>query len=242
MFQVIPVIDLKNDAQNVCQVMHAKRGLRSLYAPIQSSLCSDAQPSNILAALLELYPFKTIYIADLDAICGTGNHEKLIQVIAQTYPNITFWLDCGIRQANARALYFGGNIKAVVGSENVANLTDYRAISYACESQHILSLDYNATSAMGISDLHLSARFWPDDIICMTLNAVGSGQGADIARLIELQRLNMVRKTPSRVYAAGGIRHTSDLAILASAGFSGALIATALHDGSLTKKNLLSIL
>ncbi len=234
--QIIPVIDLKNSL-----VVHAKRGQRQYYQPIQSLLTASTAPLDIANALLELYPFQTLYIADLDAICGTGNNDSAIEAISQAHPTRTIWLDCGIGQMNARALHLGGNIKPVVGSENIVSLQDYRAISYACQSKHVLSLDYSTTSAMGIAELHDSARFWPDDTICMTLNAVGSAEGADVQRLNEIMRLNKARKTPSKIYAAGGIRNSDDLQALANMRLAGVLVATALHNGKLSTSDIASI-
>ena len=231
--QIIPVMDVKNGF-----VVHAKRGLRANYAPIQSLLTASNAPLDIATALMELYPFNTLYIADIDAIQGVGDNQDYIADIAQAHPNVTIWLDCGIGQPNARALYLGGNIKPVVGSENIADLQDYRAISYACNSKHVLSLDYAATMALGINALHNQARFWPDDTICMTLNSVGSAQGPDMQRLNEIIDLNAARKTPSRVYAAGGVRNMDDLAALASMRVTGALMSTALHDGSINTIDL----
>ena len=236
MMQIIPVIDLLNNA-----VVHAKRGQRQHYQPIQSLLTTSSAPLEIVTALLELYPFQTLYIADLDAICGTGSNDGAIEVISQAYPALTIWLDCGIGQMNARTLYIGGNIRPVVGSENIHNLQDYRAISYACQGKHVLSLDYSTTSAMGIGELHESARFWPDDTICMTLNAVGSNQGVDIERLNTLIKMNSARKSRSRLYAAGGVRNLGDLQVLASMGLAGALVATALHNGKLSTTDIASM-
>jgi phosphoribosylformimino-5-aminoimidazole carboxamide ribotide isomerase len=234
--QIIPVIDLMQN-----HVVHAKLGQRSHYQPIQSTLCDSSEPPAITAALLELYPFKTLYIADLDAILGKGDHAEMIEKIAEKYPQLSIWLDSGVGQMNARALYKSPQIRAVIGSESIASLQDYRAISYAIHSTHILSLDYSATSQMGIAELHDQARFWPDDTICMTLNAVGSAQGVDEARLKHLIALNSVRKNPSRIYAAGGIRHLDDLQTLASMRVAGALIATALHNGSINKADLMQL-
>ncbi len=260
--QIIPVIDLMRG-----QVVHAKQGNRQHYQALQSTLCDSHHPLNVTAALLKLYPFNTIYIADLNAILGKGDQTGIIEQIGQAYPDVNLWLDCGISQVNARALYAyentnsnnidskntdventgientgskktspknNANIRVVIGSENIANLQDYRAISYACESSHILSLDYSATSALGITELHQSARFWPDETICMTLNAVGGEQGLDIERLTALIQLNTARKKPSKIYAAGGIRHIEDLKIAQKMGLTGALVATALHNGNLT--------
>ena len=231
--QIIPVIDLLNGV-----VVHAKQGQRQHYQPIVSSLTASSAPLDIVRALLELYPFQTLYIADLNAICATGSNESAIEAISQAHPQLTIWLDCGISQMNNRALHIGGNIRPVLGSESIHSLQDYRAISYACQSKHVLSLDYSTTSAMGIAELHNSARFWPDDSICMTLNAVGSAQGVDIERLNSLIQMNAMRKSPARLFAAGGVRHVQDLQALARMGMTGALIATALHNNSISTSDL----
>ena len=240
--QIIPVIDLKKGAFNESQVVHAKRGLRANYAPIQSSLTPSCQPLAIATALLELYPFNTLYMADIDAIQGVGDNQDVVAEIAAAHPSVTIWLDCGIGQPNARALYLGGNIKPVVGSENIADLQDYRAISYACNSKHVLSLDYAATTALGINELHNQARFWPDDTICMTLNSVGSAQGPDLNRLQTLLALNAARKNPSRLFAAGGVRDLNDCLTLKNLAIRGVLVATALHDGSVRYADIAQLL
>ncbi len=220
------------------QVVHAKLGHRSHYQPIQSTLCDSSEPLVVVAALLELYPFTTLYIADLDAILGVGTHAETIEIMAQKFPQVNLWLDSGVGQMNARALYQTAQMRTVIGSESIVSLLDYRAISYAIHSTHVLSLDYTATNALGIAELHNSARFWPDDTICMTLNAVGSTKGADLTRLQQLMLLNNARKNPSRVYAAGGVRNIGDLKQLKSMGIAGALVATALHNGQIGKLEL----
>ena len=234
--QIIPVIDLMHG-----KVVHAKRGNRKHYQALQSTLCDSHRPLTVVAALLKLYPFITIYIADLDAILGLSGHTEIIDELSHAYPAVNFWLDCGISKVNARALYVSEgntNIRVVIGSENIANLQDYRAISYACESRHVLSLDYSATSALGIVELHQSAHFWPDDAICMTLTAVGNEQGLDIDRILMLNQLNLARKKPAKLYAAGGVRNVDDLKEVKSLGLAGALVATALHNGSLKTSHI----
>ena len=94
--QVIPAIDLMQGPSNQTLVMHAKFGLRSHYQPISSCLSLSALPIDIVTGLLELYPFETIYIADLDAICGTGNQQAAIDEISEQFPQLIIWLDCGI--------------------------------------------------------------------------------------------------------------------------------------------------
>ena len=231
--QIIPVIDLMNG-----QVVHAKHGLRGKYQPINSKLTPLSEPLSVVKALLKLYPFGTIYIADIDAILGNGSHIEAIESIIEANPQLSIWLDCGIRQANARALYMGKQVQAVVGSENIENLQDYRAISYACHSHHILSVDYNQAGAMGIPELHDTAHYWPDTVICMSLTSVGSAQGIDFVRLKELNAMNTLRKCPSNIYAAGGLRNITDAKALADMGINGVLVATALHQKKLSQEDI----
>ena len=235
--QIIPVIDLKQN-----KVVHAKHGLRDNYQPIQSVLSASSDVFSIVAALLKLYPFRTIYIADIDAITNTGNHFEQIELLSGLYPQVNWWVDAGISNVNARLLYAPqANIRAVFGSENIHTLQDYRAMSYAYKSRHVLSLDKLNGTELGAVELHESGYFWPDDAICMTLNNVGSNTGPDLARLQQLMQLNLSRKKPARIYAAGGVRNGEDLLALKQLGITGALLASALHNGSIDTEALARI-
>ena len=231
---MIPVIDLKN-----AQVVHAKHGNRHAYLPIQSVLSASSDVFSIVEGLLKLYPFRTIYMADIDAISNTGNHFEQIELLSSKYPHITWWIDNGVCNVNARILYAPqANIRAVFGSEHIHTLQDYRAMSYAYKSRHVLSLDKLNGSELGAAELHNTSLYWPDDAICMTLNNVGSFAGPDIARLQALQQLNLARKKPANLFAAGGVRSTDDLFALKQLGVAGALVASALHNGQITAQHL----
>ena len=232
--QVIPVIDLKN-----AQVVHAKHGNRHAYLPIQSVLSASSDVFSIVEGLLKLYPFHTIYMADIDAITNSGNHFEQIELLSSMYPHITWWVDNGVRNVNAHILYAPqANIRAVFGSEHIHTLQDYRAMSYAYKSRHVLSLDKLEDIALGATELHHTGLYWPDDAICMTLNNVGSFAGPDIARLQALQQLNLARKNLANLYAAGGVRNMDDLLALKQLCVAGALVASALHNGEITAQQL----
>ena len=221
-FQIIPVIDLMRG-----QVVHAKRGQRSQYQPIQSLLCGSSDALEMVAALLKLYPFQTIYIADIDAILDVGNHDTLIEKISETFPNLNIWLDAGKHKSRAIT-------KPVLGSESFLTLKSYLKNKNA----HVLSLDFNAQGALGIGELHDLNRYWPEEVICMTLNAVGNAQGVDTSRLQQMIALNNTKKNPSKIYAAGGVRNIDDLQTLASMRLAGALLASALHNGQITSEDI----
>lgn len=231
--KIIPVIDLKHG-----QVVHARFGQRQKYQPIQSLLCNSSKPIDIINALLELYPFNTLYIADIDAIQGDGSHFEMLTELVSQFENVNFWLDCGIRQMNHRALHYQHNIRPVIGSENMENLISYKAVSYGCNSRHVLSLDYNEANPQGTKDLHVSAKYWPEDTICMSLSHVGSGLGVDLEKLNSITALNAQRKVPSRLYAAGGVRYISDCVQLKEMGLTGVLIASALHNQAINARQI----
>jgi phosphoribosylformimino-5-aminoimidazole carboxamide ribotide isomerase len=236
--QVIPVIDLKGN-----NVVHAKHGLRDMYLSVQSVLSASSDVFSIVEGLLKLYPFRTIYIADIDAITNAGNHFEQIELLSGLYPQVTWWVDNGVRNVNARLLYTPqANIRAVFGSELIHTLQDYRAVSYAYESRHVLSLDKLDNAELGAAELHNTGLYWPDDAICMTLNNVGSDAGPDIVRLQALQQLNLARKKPANLFAAGGVRNMEDLLALKQLGAAGALVASALHNGSIKSADIVKLM
>jgi phosphoribosylformimino-5-aminoimidazole carboxamide ribotide isomerase len=217
-FQIIPVIDLMRG-----QVVHAKLGQRNEYKPISSKLCESCEAIDIVSALLKLYPFSTLYIADIDAILDDGNNDNLIEKINFNFPDLKIWLDAGNHQSNYKTM-------PVIGTESILNLQSY----LNCKFPHVLSLDYNTQGAIGLIEVHKTTKHWPDEIICMTLNAVGSTQGTDNARIAQIKKLNSAKKSPSKIYAAGGIRDINDVRKLSSMGISGVLLASALHNGYIT--------
>ncbi len=236
--QVIPVIDLKNS-----HVVHAKHGQRAHYQPIKSILSDASDVFSIVEGLLKLYPFHIVYIADIDAISNTGNHFEQIELLSGMYPQITWWIDNGVRNVSARILYASqANIRAVFGSEHIHTLQDYWAVSYAYESRQVLSLDKLDDLELGATELHQTGLYWPDDAICMTLNHVGSNMGSDITRLQTLMQLNHARKKPANIFAAGGVRNSEDLLQLKLLGMAGVLVASALHNGKITAQQLSEII
>jgi phosphoribosylformimino-5-aminoimidazole carboxamide ribotide isomerase len=223
--EIIPVIDLMHG-----NVVHARLGLRQLYSPIQSTLCKSSAPSAIVDALIELYPFKRLYIADLDAINGLGHHLDTIMQIQDHYPDLEIWLDAGISNIEGLSTWQSINLTHVIGSENITTATDFVAIGRNLAGNFVLSLDFNQKGFLGCPELENQTRYWPDKVIVMDLKQVGSEQGP------AAQRLESIKKQAGnkKIFAAGGIRNNADLVQLATLSISGALVATALHNGNLS--------
>ncbi len=226
---IIPVIDL---SQGV--VVHAKQGLRKTYQPITSAISASADVENVISSFFELYPFKTIYIADLDAIQETGNQNEIILKLASHYKQCEFWVDSGIKSIlNNSNHYSDDNIKRILGSENKLSKKTLSSLLIN-KPDLLLSLDFNKDGLIENSYLLENHSIWPEHIIVMSLAKVGTNTGFDKHRLKNILKLAKNNK----VYAAGGIRNREDLEQLQSMKVSGALVATALHSGAITKEDL----
>ncbi|MGA0561243.1 HisA/HisF-related TIM barrel protein [Ancylobacter sp. VNQ12] len=226
--ELIPVLDLMGGV-----VVHARRGQRDAYRPIETPLALGAAPADIAAALLALAPFRTLYVADLDAIAGKSGHDTVLGALAARHPGLSLWVDAGEASPHAVACRVEhGPGRPVVGSETMTSLDEGKAALAAGGA--VLSLDHGPEGLRGPAALHEQPEFWPDEVIVMTLARVGAGQGPDFERL----RAVIARAGGRRVYAAGGVRNVDDLARLADIGCAGVLLASALHDGRLTRSDI----
>lgn len=221
--KVIPVIDLQAG-----QVVHARRGERDSYRPIESALCRGSHPLDIVAGLLGVYPFDTIYIADLDAIRGRGDHRTVIAELGSAHQDLQLWVDCGRGDAQSCRAWLAENAATLVlGSEAVEDARTLRDLrDMAGGGRLILSLDFRDERFIGPPEWLDDPETWPERVIVMTLGRVGSGAGPDLARLDDLRR----RAPRHRIFAAGGVRDGEDLVELTRRGVDGVLVATALHD------------
>ena len=224
---VIPVIDLMGG-----EVVHARRGERDAYRPIESRLVAGSGPLAIVGALMELAPFRRLYVADIDAIRGGRGHDASVMAIAAAHPDVEIWVDRGETDVEALVERRADGETSVVGTES---FEDARTLAHALKaSGGVLSLDHDAEGPVGPAGAHDDPSLWPRRVIVMTLARVGAGEGPDMVRLSEV-----VAKAGGRsVYAAGGVRGLEDLEALAEIGVAGALVASALHDGRLTRAAL----
>ncbi len=284
--QVIPVIDIRGGV-----AVAAVRGDRARYRPLETPLApSAADPVAIALGLRTLYPFRTLYVADLDGIEGRGADLAMQARLADMWPGLECWIDDGgagfektdvgippllTSPTSSRRLasgemgeehrreplveqvpspLWGGlgwgesrqppliksqlpytMIKShVLGSESLASLADYDRARQHAGPVAPLSLDFRGDRFIGPAELLEDATLWPGRVIVMTLARVGSGEGPDLARLGEI----IARAGSREVYAAGGVRNAEDLRALRGIGAAGALIASALHQGTITAADI----
>ena len=222
--EVIPVIDLKDGV-----VVHARMGMRSAYAPIETPLSPTSRPTDVARGLLSIFPFKKFYVADLNAIENKDNNNAALKRLSLDFPELVFWVDAGIADVHHAQRWFEAGLgHLVLGSETQR---DSDLIRFLCRNNRtILSLDFRGDEFLGPASLLNEANIWPTNVIVMTLARVGSASGPDMNWLTTIKS----RAANRQVYAAGGVRDANDLASLAAAGIAGALVATSLHNGKLT--------
>lgn len=235
--KVIPVIDILNG-----KAVHAVRGIRNQYQPLQSSLCNSAEPLAVAEAFRNL-GFNLLYVADLDAIidCST-NFEVFRQISAKT--GLTLLVDAGITNLErANKLLETGVSKLIIGTETLQNKDFVAKAVQEFGSNHILiSLDLKGEKVLTrpefdgpknvISLLEEFKATGVLQVIVLDLLRVGSGEG------VNLDFIKKAMDVGLDVYVGGGVRNIQDLVELKNIGVSGALVATALHSGKITIKQL----
>ena len=224
---IIPVLDLLDG-----QVVHAIRGERHLYQPVQSTLCPDALPLSMVSAYLQLFPFSTMYIADLNAIQGNGDNAAVITEMSMRYPEIEFWIDAGLVKHSTAP-----NNIPVIGTENNMSGKQLDLLLQAYP-EAILSLDFNRDGQL----IHPAClKFhdrWPNRIIIMMLSRVGTGSGVDTEILASIKQ----ETKGKQVYLGGGIANTDDIKQLLAQRYSGVLIASALHNGAISSADIKQVI
>ncbi|MBX9788644.1 MAG: hypothetical protein K2Y37_06985 [Pirellulales bacterium] len=243
--RVIPVIDLKAG-----QVVHGIAGRRVEYLPIRSSLVAGADPAAIARALLDLLGRDTLYIADLDAIAGAEPAWTIYERLADQGARL--WIDAGIdsTQRLEALLAWGqrsGAIEGIiVGLESLpalAQLTPW--LELAGPERLVFSLDLHAGAPLsrapefagrsGEQIARSAIALGVRRLIVLDLARVGTGGGAGTEALCRTLR---DAHRDLELTAGGGVRGMADLRALAEAGCNTGLVASALHDGRLTRDDL----
>ena len=211
-------------------VVAARLGGRKHYQPLHSKLCDGPEPHAVVTGLLSLHNFQDFYIADLNAICQTGNHTGIIRSLVRTFPNQHFWIDAGIRESADIARLKAQSLGVpVIGSE-----TFHDDLHQPIPDDCVLSLDFSGEKPLGSGRLCTQTSLWPRRLIVMSLDRIGSSCGPDFQKLASIRE----RAPAAEIYAAGGVRDASDLGHLRAMQVTGALVASALHDGRVAQAEI----
>jgi HisA/HisF family protein len=212
-------------------VVHAQFGDRAHYRPIRSRLCGSPRIEDVVSALLELFAFRHLYVADLDALLGRPQQLPALDAVRRIAPGLSLWIDAGIRTGSQLSAV-GARGTPVLATETLAASEAEELLTHCPDA--VLSVDYRGERALGDPAFLQQLKIPPARIIAMNLARVGSGQGPDLTSIDALRRL----APTSRFYAAGGVRNAVDLQRCRQAGVAGVLVASALHDGRIGRADL----
>jgi phosphoribosylformimino-5-aminoimidazole carboxamide ribotide isomerase len=227
--RVVGVLDLMGGV-----AVHAIRGERDRYRPVQGRLADSADPL-ALAAGLRAIGVRELYVADLDAIRGGALQAEAIAALAAQGPVM---VDAGVEDdERVRALTALGVARVVVGTETLRDVRTLPALgeiarlvlSLDLRERRVLARDPALAGREALAAVEALAPLAPPEMIVLDLARVGSGGGPDV----ELVAAARERLPDVAVLAGGGVRDRADLDALAAAGAAGALVGTALHTGAI---------
>ena len=237
--KLIPVIDLMQG-----QVVRAVRGNRQAYRPIASALCVSSDPVTVATILCDHCATNQLYVADLDALLGQAAQAAVLRALLHALPALELWLDAGFKGADAADALLAElgpcalRVVPVFGSESLASRGELQrcfAVDRGAQgSRHhagVLSLDRRDGQRLDAAGCWDAPALWPQRVIVMTLERVGSDAGPDLETLRDVR----IKSPGSFIVGAGGIRNDKDLARAHEAGAGAWLVASALHDGRLAR-------
>ncbi len=223
-------------------VVHAVKGKRREYQPLQSILSRSVNPLEV-AQVFKILGFQELYIADLDAITKSQINYQVLKGISDE-TGLKLMVDAGVTDLEtAKKLIEIGVSKVVIGTETLRtkNLVS-EVVKVLGSDLAIVSLDLKGDKVLvklGFAGcvnplclLHEFKDMGVSSVIILDLDRVGSGEGVNV---------DLVTKTFEEgldVYVGGGVRDINDLVQLKDLGISGVLVATALHSGKISIEEL----
>ncbi|MCW7076729.1 MAG: HisA/HisF-related TIM barrel protein [Candidatus Syntrophoarchaeum sp.] len=227
-FRVIFVIDILNG-----KVVHAVKGERDTYRQVHLT-SRIVRTSNPVRLLNVIKPDET-YIADLNAIMRTSEPSSNTPIISEIRDRTRtkVILDMGVSCIEELEVASGVSDSVVIGTETAS----FEIIESASGMGAFLSLDIKNDEVLTddpglkippIKLLEAMNSFDLEGVIILNLSNVGTKQGFDLDFLKAC-----VQISDHPIFLGGGVRGVDDLGLLENIGVSGALVATAIHDGSI---------
>jgi HisA/HisF family protein len=246
---IIPVLDLAGGV-----AVWAQAGDRSRYEPVASALtpASVGDPVALLRAFRTRLGATACYVADLDAIQGGAVQRTALRELAQLETGFAgpIMVDAGAHtpESTVEVLACGAS-EVVVGLETLRAFTDLgEIVRMAGRRRVVFSVDLRLGSPILHPGMHDAAGTQPSAlsltaqaveagvsiVLLLDLARIGTGCGADL-ELIEALR----RQFPAvRLLAGGGVLARRDLDRMRDVGCDGALVASAIHAGTITAVDL----
>ena len=234
--QIIPVIDLLNGI-----VVHGVAGERQKYGRIRSVLTDSCDPSIVMQRLVEATSAERMYLADLDAI--SGRHANRCVVAELTRSPCQIMIDAGVRQpADVQDLLDLGVAEVIVATETLPDIKIAEQLLRQFGPEHlVLSVDlrhgkvmspcadWSNRSAVEVANEMIAVGF--ENMILLDVASVGMERGLTVNKSVE----TILAAHPTiRLTNGGGIRNVAELEAIRTTGLHSVLVATALHDGSIS--------
>ena len=229
-FRLVFVMDLLNG-----EVVHAQRGERDLYKPIHqfSVVVSSSDPVQILE---QLRPAE-VYVADLNRLMKTGDNRATLTALRERFLDVKIMLEYGIRGMADLETAAAADLADtfVLGTETASLALIADASSAGIPVSVSLDLFERAVLAEDqklkrdpLAVVETLNAYSLTDLIVLDLNRVGTKSGLDLEFLARAAAIS-----EHALLCGGGVRSMNDLIKLKKRGIAGALVATAVHDGSI---------
>jgi phosphoribosylformimino-5-aminoimidazole carboxamide ribotide isomerase len=241
--QIIPVLDLLNGV-----VVRGVAGRRETYRPVESQICGSAEPLTVARAFRDQFGLDRLYVADLDAILHHRPNIETYQQLAND--GLSLLVDAGINDlTSATTVLEAGADSIIVGLESLPHFEFLGSLIGHCSAQKVVfsldlmqgkplvrNLDWLNLAPLQIAQLALEQG--TTRLIVLDLVQVGVGTGVSTLELCAAIRA----KSPKiELITGGGVRNRGDLQLLASQQLDGVLVASALHNGRLSRGDLDSL-
>lgn len=242
--QIMPVLDVMGG-----RVVRGVAGRRDEYQPVKSVLTESCDALQVAQAIRARFGIAAIYLADLDAILQRAPNIEIVRSL--TDAGFLLTVDAGIRHsADATALVAAGAREVVAGLETLRGPRELsRLVEQIGSSRIVFSLDLRDGQPMGDTSLWREAapigiareaiEAGCSRLIVLDIARVGIAAGLSTLPLCAEIRRQWPNTT---IVTGGGIRGIDDLRRLDPAIVDGVLIASALHDGSITSAELASLM
>lgn len=246
--RIIPVLDLQQG-----QVVRGIAGRRHEYRLVESILCREPTPLTLARAFRTELGLAELYVADLDAIAGSPPAWGIYRVLLDD--GFKLLIDAGVSSED-RADEFArlaesanGGLTVIVGLESLASPALLSSLLDRIDRRRaVFSLDlfggvprtggpgWKGMSAVDVGQAAI--RCGTQRMIVLDISRVGIGQGVGtepVCRALKASHGGL------ELIGGGGIRSVADIQSLEQAGCDAALIASALHDGRIGRRDIESL-
>lgn len=239
------MIDLRHG-----RAVHGQSGHREQYRPVVSQLYGSgpadlSDPVRLLLAYRERLGSRLVYLADLDRVDGSGDNDSTVPDLLGAAPETCFLWDAGLTVADRPPpMTTEGRLLPILATETLASLDELGRMVDLHGVEPVLGLDLSEAgvvarsgSISSIGETGILRRAASEGVtrtVVVLLGRVGTRAGVPEERLRRLKEAG----SGMELYIGGGVSSLEDVSLLERLGYSGVLLATALHDGSIDPKEI----